>query len=465
MKLFARIFLSFWLATILMIGVVPTITERLPVILPGDSELSIAPDALASGLSSAVSAYERDGAGAFVRAIQSVPMVLPRAFYLFDGQGKTLVETPPLAPFYAKAAADVLQGGHVRLFRFGYRTLFACPIQSTSGRRYAAVVTLGDPVRRLFNSRLWFELGLAVIPVSLICMILSLYLTRPITSLQATAQRLAAGDLSARAIPANAKRTDELGQLARDFDVMAAQIQSLMTAQRRFVADVSHELGGPLTRMHLALALLRRQFTERNGGAIDRLERETAKLNNLVKQLLLLARMEAGSLPVEAMAPVSMRSLCENIVEDASFEAAHAQCQITGSRQDVTLLVYPQLLHRTVDNVLRNAIRYAPAGTEVSLDCRVIEDSGQVILEISDCGPGVPEHILKDIFRAFFRAAPGRESGSGGTGLGLAIASEAVQLHGGTIEAVNRKEGGLRVTITLPLKVPALEKTEPADHN
>jgi two-component system sensor histidine kinase CpxA len=141
-------------------------------------------------------------------------------------------------------------------------------------------------------------------------------------------------------------------------------------------------------------------------------------------------------------------------VEDANFEAAQANCRVTGSRQDVTLLAYPQLLRRAIDNVLRNAIRYAPEGTEICLDCRIADDQRHLILEVLDSGPGVPESMLSDIFRPFFRTAPGRERDSGGTGLGLAIASESIRLHDGTITAQNRMCGGLQVTITLPLRIP-----------
>ncbi len=186
-----------------------------------------------------------------------------------------------------------MQSGHAELQWFGFRTLFVCPIQSATGRRYAAVLTASDPARRLLSLRFWFNLTIAMLPTSLVCMVLSLYLTRPISRLRATAQRLASGDLSARATPPRSNRRDELGDLARDFDVMAAQIQSLMTAQRRFVADVSHELGAPLTRMHLALALLQRQLAEKGVGELARLERETDKLSDLVQQLLLLAGLQS----------------------------------------------------------------------------------------------------------------------------------------------------------------------------
>ncbi len=458
MKLFWRIFLSFWLTTILMITVVLVVNDIWPVRFPGDRDMVFEPDLAAAALTKTVNAYEQQGTAASF----SLPTIRHSTLYLLDQDGKVLVKdgVPPM--FYAPMANGALESGHSELLRLGSRMVFACPVRSASGRRYAAVLTVSDPgnrwLKRILRLRFWFNLTVAMLLAAFVCMLLSLYLTRPITRLRATAQRLASGDLSARAAPPRIARRDELGDLARDFDTMAAQIESLMTAQRRFVADVSHELGAPLTRMHLALALLQRQFAGNKNGELARIERETAKLSILVQQLLLLAGLEAGSCPAENLAAVSTRSICESIIEDAAFEAAHANCIVTGSRQDITFLAYPQLLRRAVDNVLRNAIRYAPAGTEIRLDCKVDDELQHVVLEVLDCGPGVPESMLSDIFRPFFRTAPGREASSGGTGLGLAIASEAVRLHDGTITAQNRKSGGLQVSITLPLRTPAGEE-------
>jgi two-component system, OmpR family, sensor histidine kinase CpxA len=207
---------------------------------------------------------------------------------------------------------------------------------------------------------------------------------------------------------------------------------------------------------------LRRKFTVANTGELERIEHETAKLSGLIQQLLLLAGLEAGSYPAERLEPVSLRHLCENIIEDANFEAANANCVVTGYREDVTLLAYPQLLRRAIDNILRNGIRYAPPGTEILLNCRVDRDLQLVILEIMDSGPGVPDAMLADIFRPFFRTAPGREASSGGTGLGLSIATEAIRMHDGAITAQNCKNGGLQITIRLPLRMPALEELQPS---
>ena len=459
MKLFLRIFLSFWIATILMIAAVLGAGEIWPTSFPGERGKLFEPELAASVLTKAVDGYERQGPAAFL----SLVTIRHSSLYLFDQDGKVLVKDGIPPTFSTQMAGAALQSGlsemsRVDLSRFNSRMVFACPLRSATGRHYAAVMTVFEARNRLLRARFWFNLIIAMFPAALVCMVLSLYLTRPITRLRTTAQRLAGGDLSARSSPRRIVRRDELGDLARDFDAMAAQIQLLMTAQRRFVADVSHELGAPLTRMHLALALLRRQFAGKNSGELERIERETDKLSNLVQQLLLLAGLEAGACPAETLAAISMRSFCESIIEDANFEAAHAHCEVTGTRQDITILAYPQLLRRAIDNVLRNALRYAPPGTEIRLDCRSNDDRHHVIVEVLDCGPGVPDSMLSDIFRPFFRTAQGRESSSGGTGLGLSIASEAVRLHDGTITAQNRKGGGLQVTITLPLRVPVLEE-------
>lgn len=459
MKLFWRIFVSFWLATLLMIGVVLSVSEIRPIIIPGTQGREFDPEAAAAGLTSAVNAYEQKGSGSFVAEAHRLALGRHNSFYLFNEDGKALVEESSVPLLYTEVAEKVLRSGHSELSRFGLRTLFACPIRGASGRHYAVVVTVFEPASRILNPQFWANFTVGMLPAAVVCIILSLYLTRPIARLRATAQRLASGDLNARVASPGIARRDELGDLARDFDAMAAQIQSLMSAQRRFIADVSHELGGPLTRMHLALALLRREFRGKNNGELQRIERETDKLSNLVQQLLLLAGLEAGARPAETLATVSIRSLCDSIIEDASFEAAHANCRIGGGRHDAKLLAYPQLLRRAIDNVLRNAIRYAPPASEILLNSRIDLHQEQVIVEVLDCGPGVPESMLGDIFRPFYRTAPGREAKSGGTGLGLAIASEAVGLHNGTIEARNRECGGLQVIITLPLRTRLPEES------
>ena len=460
MKLFVRIFLSFWIATLLMIGFVMFIGEVTPMAFSGDPERIFEPEGTTSAVSVVTNAYEAGGLHAFEAAVETQPQLHHKPIDLYDEHGSALVQQTGEVSFYASLANDILRDGHTKYVRLGFRNLYGIPIKSSSGRRYVAIMVISQPAYRFLNPRFWFNFTIAMFPAGIVCVLLALYLTRPITKLRTAARRLASGELDARAGPLRFERGDEIGDLARDFDAMAGQIELLMTAQRRFVADVSHELGAPLTRMHLAVALLRRQSSAGENSALLRIERETDKLSSLVQQLLLLAAMEAGRVPAEAFVSVSTRSLCESIIDDANFEAAHANCSVVGSRQDITFLAYPNLLRRAIDNVLRNAIRYAPQDTEIELNCRVDLIERNVVIDILDRGPGVPKAMLSDIFRPFFRTAPGREASSGGTGLGLAIAYEAVRLHDGTIEARNRPGGGLHVAITFPLVLPAADDGE-----
>ncbi|UWZ82829.1 ATP-binding protein [Occallatibacter riparius] len=454
MRLFLRIFLAFWLATILMIAAVLAAGELWPASFPGERGALFKPEAASSVLRRAINTYEVRGAEAFVAEVQTSALLRNGSLHLIDPKGHVLASdgTPP--PFMAQLADDAFKSNSIEVMRSALRVEFAFPIQSGSGKRYVAVLTALGAKRRISRPHFWFHLSLATLPATLVCIALSLYLTRPITRLRATAQRLAEGDLAARSSPRRITRGDELGDLARDFDIMAARIQQLMTAQRRFVADVSHELGAPLTRMHLAQALLRREIEGASSQALKRIERETDKLSSLVQQLLLLAGLEAGRCPEETMVPVALHSLCMSLIDDANLEAEHANCRVESTRDDVTILAYPQLLRRAIDNVLRNAIRYAPPGSEIQLNCRTDAVKKEVIVEVLDSGPGVPDSMLFDIFLPFFRTAPGRESNSGGTGLGLAIAAEAVRLHDGTIAAWNRRDGGLQVVIALPHRLP-----------
>jgi two-component system, OmpR family, sensor histidine kinase CpxA len=452
MKLFWRIFFSFWIAMLMMTGLVVVVNELLPMTFPGDRRTRFEPEHAQSALTAAMNDYEAHGREALALDLQEFELARRRSTFVFDEDGNMVFGhgRPPI--FYQPLAREVLNTGRPEIQGyFGLRLLFICPVQSASGKRYAVVLTAFEPARRLSNLRFWFDVLLALVPAALVCMGLSLYITRPITRLRSTAQRLAGGDLGARANAPGAKRSDELGELARDFDSMAAQIQSLMAAQRRFVADVSHELGAPLTRLHLALALLERRSGSDQSAELERIRRETETLSELVQQLLLLARLEAGSRPVETREEISIKALCESVIEDAGFEAEQIDRRVTGSRQDAALKAYPLLLRRAIDNVLRNAIRHSSPGSEIEFNCTADKEHHRVVVEIMDRGPGVPEAMLAEIFQPFVRTAPGRESGSGGTGLGLAIATEAVRLHGGSINARNRAGGGLAVTIALPL--------------
>lgn len=277
--------------------------------------------------------------------------------------------------------------------------------------------------------------------------LLARYFSKPIRNLRAAFDAAAAGNLEVRASPAMGRRRDELADLGQDFDRMAGRLRDLMDGQRRLLHDVSHELRSPLARLQAAIGLARQQ-PARLEDTLQRIERESVRMDRLVGELLTLSRLEAGVTPaMDEEIPVD--ELLADIVRDAGFEAEangrSVACQITG---EVAIRGNGELLLRAVENVVRNAIRHAPAGSEVRIEAGPAPAAGFLRLLVLDAGPGVPEGDLASIFEPFFRSGGAREGK--GYGLGLAIARRVVEAHGGSISAENRREGGLRVEMRLP---------------
>ena len=296
--------------------------------------------------------------------------------------------------------------------------------------------------------------GLVALGLStLVCYGLVRYLTTPLISLREATRRLASRDLSARTGAAQNKRRDEVADLGRDFDAMASRIEVLLTSQRRLLGDVSHELRSPLTRLSMALALARRHAEGGNASemeaAFERIAREKERLNGLIGQLLDLVRLESGEYS-DGREDLDFEKLVQEIIEDVDFEARQherevlflrlADCRIHGSHE---------LLHRAVENVVRNAVAYAPPHSSVNITLDV--EAEYSVLRVRDCGEGVPENSLAKPFDPFYRVAEARDRHSGGVGLGLAITARAVASHGGGISAKNAPGGGLEIEIRLPL--------------
>lgn len=275
----------------------------------------------------------------------------------------------------------------------------------------------------------------------LFCYLLAYSLTKPVRALQAAVDRFGRGDFRARV---GSDRKDELGDLGRTFDRMADRIQTLLTAERRLLQDISHELRSPLARLALAVELAR--SGDDGPRAFDRIQKESDRLNDLVGQLLQVTRAE-GDPSTLVLEPVRLDTLVEHVVSDGALEAeARGAAVVFQDRESVTVRGNPELLRRAVENIVRNAIRHAPTGTAVEVG---LSNGSHVSLRIRDRGPGVPEGDLSRIFDAFYRVDSDRNRQSGGVGLGLAIARRAVELHHGTIRARNTHPG-LEVQIELP---------------
>jgi two-component system sensor histidine kinase CpxA len=289
---------------------------------------------------------------------------------------------------------------------------------------------------------------LVLLAVALLCYMLATNLATPLRVLGQTVERFGKGNLSARV---NSRRQDEIGELSRAFDQMANRIQTLLTAERRLLQDISHELRSPLARLSFGVELVR--TADDREGAVARLKKEIDRLTHLVGSLLQVTRVEGdpASLNREVF---SLNELLRELAADGAIEADVRGCRLVVKEEEpIRVRADHELLRRAVENILRNAIRHAPEGTpiEVALDCQ----PSMVSVSIRDFGPGVPEEMLLSIFKPFFRVDGARNSASGGAGLGLAIAKSAIAMHGGNLSATNMQPG-LLVRIELPgdLKVP-----------
>jgi two-component system sensor histidine kinase CpxA len=279
----------------------------------------------------------------------------------------------------------------------------------------------------------------------LLCYWLALHLTSPVRALQKAVERFGGGDFTARV---GSTRRDELGQLANTFDRMAGRIETLLAAERRLLLDISHELRSPLARLGVAVELAR--SGENLDAALNRIQKESDRLNALLNLLLQVTRAE-GDPDTLRHQPVRLDHLLRELVAVSSLEAESrgSAVRLAGAPA-VTVEGDPELLRRAIENVIRNAIRHAPESTAVEASLEAAD--GRATVRIRDYGPGVPEEALPRIFDAFYRVETDRDRASGGAGLGLSIARRAVELHKGTIRARNA-EPGLAVEIDLPAVV------------
>jgi signal transduction histidine kinase len=287
---------------------------------------------------------------------------------------------------------------------------------------------------------------IAVIVAAMTALFLARTLSSPIVRLQRATRGLAAGALDTRVGQPFVSRKDEIGTLARDFDTMAERVQALITDKEVLLRDVSHELRSPLARIRVALALAERKADVAAQDDLVRIEQEAEKLDQLVGQILTVSRLRTS--PLEKFVDVDLVKLLREVVDNARFE--HDDHAISYEAGVVpTIQGNGAELASAVENVLRNALLHAGPAARVGVDVR--QTGSDIVITVSDNGPGVPEDQLDRLFEPFYRVDPSRDHKTSGYGLGLAIASSVIKRHGGEITARNRPEGGLAVTFRLPI--------------
>ena len=455
-SLFLKIFLSYWLAQALFVvlAILVTLAMRPPQDSPRAEYLR---QAIGAQL---MQTYERGGSPALRKSLGDLRGSFhEHQVYLFDDKGQELSGTA--TPEWAKqlALGTAKQGG----FHLQSEKRVAQAITGSGGRHYILVLENPGPPPHFFwgpGRAPGLGIAIAILTSGLVCFLLARSLTAPIIRLRAATQKLANGELSARAGAPGAHRRDEIAELMRDFDGMAQRLENLVNAQSRLLNDISHELRSPLARLSVALGLARQRTGPEAAGNLNRIELEANRLNDLIGRLLALARMEGGN-QATPMTTVRLGDLVGDVARDAAFEAQGRNCRVRCDiAEDSVVYGNSALLHSAIENVVRNAMRYTHEGTEIEVELRRsdLPNAAEAIVRISDRGPGVPEEALSKLFRPFYRLDDARNRQTGGVGLGLSITERAVRLHGGSVKAENRPGGGLIVEIRLPaLAQPAAD--------
>lgn len=458
-SLFLKIFLSFWIAQALFVvlAILGTMALR------PSNEIANLQSQEGKFVSDALEAYDSGGEAATWRYLRGVHESQHVRLYIFDGQGKDIVGRK-FPPWVEQARRGELRSADTFWGRLRPLPFLLSSVTAQNGQPYTLIIEL--PERHSIFGPHGVPGGgilIAVLISGLVCYLLAKYLTSPIKRLRTATQKLASGDLSARAGVPESRRHDEMAELMRDFDRMAERLQGLMDAQKRLLTDISHELRSPLARLNVALELARQRSGNEAAGALDRIDRETSRLNEMIEQLLTIVRLEGGDAsPIKS--EVDLGELIREVAKDAAFEAQSRHCQVAVLVVDGCIVTgNPSLLHSAIENVVRNALRYTQEGTTVHVSLEAL-DTTQALVRVTDSGPGVPDDSLDKLFRPFYRIDDARGRQTGGVGLGLSITERAVSLHGGTIRAANRPEGGLMVEIRLPLAaVPQTDPTTESD--
>jgi two-component system, OmpR family, sensor kinase len=460
-SLYWRIFLTFWLALALIL--IGTVTVALNVAAQRRAESPW----LQRGqvYAQAARAFESGGPPALKSWLKGLTPV--------DMFNRTFVVLPSGSEMLGRPLPSFLRGPSNRGGGLISPVGGALVLVGAKGDTYHVLV---GPIRQ--TPRLFGELEqpgvpgatllLALVVSAVVCFLLARYLVAPVDRLRHAVRRMAGGDLDVRVSHSMRGRQDDLGLLARDLDSMAERVRNLLESKQQLLRDVSHELRSPLARLQLALSLARRQDNpaERH---LARIACEADRLEHLIARTLKLARLERPASSVERTA-VDVGELLKNIADDVAIEAEAQGCSVSlQAETGLDVLGDIELLRSSFENVIRNAVRYSPAGAQVGITARRSHASASrsesVEIIVYDQGPGVPEKDLELIFEPFYRVDAARDRAGGGEGLGLAIAARAVALHGGVIEARNRQPGGLVVSVMLPaLPGQALDvaKTEAA---
>ncbi len=294
-----------------------------------------------------------------------------------------------------------------------------------------------------FDVKPWVIAAAGVIAVSaLFWFPLVRGITRSISQMTQATERIAEGRFEVRTL---VERQDELGSLSDAINQMAERLAGLVGGQKRFLGDIAHELCSPIARIQVALGILEQRADTRQKDQVKDLREEVEQMSGLVNELLSFSKASVGRANIKLQA-VSIRAVVEKAASRESSSTGGTEVKVEVA-EDLRAVADPELLLRAMGNVLRNAIRYA--GNAGPITISAAREGENVMVTIEDCGAGIPEDALGQVFDPFYRVDSSRTRETGGVGLGLSIVKTCVESCGGTVSCENRQPAGLRVLIKL----------------
>jgi two-component system, OmpR family, sensor kinase len=330
--------------------------------------------------------------------------------------------------------------------------VLSVPLESSRGPvgvlQVGLSLSLIDVTQRTLASVLVMLIVLAMLLSGLAAWLVTGSALAPLALVTEIATNITRADDLQRRIPQSAITSDEVGTLIQAFNQTLERLEKLFTTQRRFLADVSHELRTPLTVIKGNVGLIRRAG-EVDEESLSSIENEVDRLTRMVGDLLLLAQVESGRLPLE-MTPIEMDTILLEVYGQMRLLAGDRiqlrlvdidQVQVIGDRDRMKQVIL---------NLLANAVQYTQTNGAVTIALRKVEKQAQLVVQ--DNGPGIPPDDLPHIFERFYRGEKSRRRSKGtGFGLGLSIAYWIVRSHGGTIDVASKEGEGTTFTVWLPL--------------
>ncbi len=449
-KLYWKIFLSFWLSSSLII----ISTTWLTGAVHRQSSIPLREKIILNNYAhGAVATYESGKTKALNHYIEQIYSHKKFQLFLISPIKKILpFDSMPkfIKKIQRKYQLGELTGGLIKNKNY----LVSSEIMTLKGNLYRLIAITKTPISHQILVP-WFEvlneMLFAIFLSGGICYFLSHYLTKPIADLRKAAKKISCGQLETRLSKDLLKRKDEIGCLSQEFNNMAQRIDLLISTKERLLQDISHELRSPLARLQIAVALCQTKVSKDGQQDIERMELEITRLDQLIGKILSLAKLQDPYKKLY-LKPTNLIEIIDILIHDANYEYKDKNINIIFNHSKSCVVNVDELLiHSALENILRNALRYTPEKSQLTISLN--SANGMITYEVCDQGEGVPKLDLESIFKPFYRVDSARPTSTGGYGIGLALTKKAIELHKGTIVAKNIKPKGLSIKFSIPKNV------------